>query len=192
MKKTLTLFFLSMGLLAQSQIRELTVEPNHSTIGFRISIAGFSEVTGKFGDFSIDLDWNEEELTSSKLSAEIQVESINTGIPARDEHLRTADFFDAEKYPLITFKSDSIQQVDYANLKVFGTFSMHGVEKKIVLPLQIVKVDGNTVGLRSRTTINRVDYGVAADFKHDAMPDFLAEEIQVEIDFWTKKRKKKN
>jgi len=190
MKRTLTLFFLSIGLFLQAQIRELTVEPNHSTVGFRISIAGFSEVTGKFGDFNIDLDWNEEDISASKLSAEIQVNSINTGIPARDEHLRTADFFDAEKYPVIAFKSDTIQQVDYANLKVFGTFSMHGVEKKMLLPLQIVKVDGNTVGLRSRTTINRLDYGVAADFKHDAMPNVLAEEIQVEIDFWTKKRKK--
>lgn len=191
MKYTFTWFFIIVTVSClQSQIRELTVEPNHSTIGFRISIAGFSEVTGKFGDFNIDLDWNEAEISFSKLNAEIQVNSINTGIAARDEHLRTADFFDAEKYPVIAFKSDSIQQVDYANLKVFGSFSMHGVEKKMVLPLQIVKVDGNTVGLRSRTTINRLDYGVAADFKHDAMPNFLAEEIQVEIDFWTKKRKK--
>lgn len=75
------------------------------------------------------MDWNETEITSSKLASEIQVKSINIGIPARDEHLRKSDFFDVEKYPVITFKSDSIQQVDYANLKVFGTFSMHGIEK---------------------------------------------------------------
>ena len=178
--------------VSNSQVRELQVEPNHSTIGFRISIAGFSAVTGKFTDFSIDLDWNESEITSSKLASEIQVKSITTGIPARDEHLRTSDFFDVEKYPLITFESDSIQQVDYAHLKVFGTFSMHGIEKKIVLPLQIIKIDGNTVGLRSRTSVNRLDYDVAADFKHDAMPNFLANEIQIEIDFWTKKRKTNN
>ena len=184
--------FLVGTLFMHAQIRELQVEPNHSTVGFRISIAGFSEVTGKFGDFKIDLNWNGENLTESSLSAEIEAKSINTGIPARDEHLRTADFFDVEKYPLITFKSDSIQQVDYSNLKVFGTFSMHGVENKMVLPLQIVKVDGNTVGLKSRTSINRIDYGVASDFKHDAMPNFLAEEIQVEIDFWTRKKKKKD
>jgi polyisoprenoid-binding protein YceI len=66
---------------------------------------------------------------------------------------------------------------------------MHGVSKKVVLPFTIVKRDGNTIGFKCLTTINRLDYGVASDFKHTTMPGFLSEEIEVQIVFWTKKRK---
>lgn len=186
------LFFLSCFLFTASlpaQVRKLKVESNHSTIGFRISIAGFTEVTGKFGDFNIDLDWNDEEITASTIYAEIQATSINTGIPGRDEHLRTADFFEVEKFPTITFESDSIEQINYSNFIAHGKFTMHGISKNIELPFQIIKKDGNTIGFKSRASINRMDYGVGTDFVHTSMPDFLSENIQVEIDFWTKKRK---
>lgn len=188
--KCLPLFVaILMAISTNAQVRKLQVEPNHSTVGFRISIAGFSEVTGKFSDFKINMDWNDEDVAASTVQAEIQATSINTGIPDRDEHLRTADFFEVDKYPVIIFKSDSIQQIDYSHFLAFGKFTMHGISKNIELPFQIIKMDGNTIGFKSRMTINRMDYGVGADFAHSAMPGFLSENIQVEIDFWTKKRK---
>ncbi|MEO1258609.1 MAG: YceI family protein [Bacteroidota bacterium] len=189
MKQVLCLFTFLMAISAAAQVRKLKVEPNHSTVGFRISISGFTAVTGKFTDYEIKMDWNDEEITASTIDASIQAASINTGIPDRDDHLRTADFFDVEKYPLITFKSDSIQQINYANYVAFGKFDMHGVSKNIELPFQIIKMDGHTIGFKSRTEINRLDHGIGAGFNHTSMPDFLAETIQVEIDFWTKKRK---
>lgn len=100
---------LLLAISTNAQVRKLQVEPNHSTVGFRISIAGFTEVTGKFGDFKINMDWNDEDVSASTIQAEIQATSINTGIPDRDEHLRTADFFEVDKYPVIIFESDSIQ-----------------------------------------------------------------------------------
>lgn len=172
-----------------AQERKLQVEPNHSTVGFSISIAGFSEVTGKFTDFQILVDWDDTQMIAKGISAEIQATSINTGIPDRDTHLRTADFFEVEAYPTITFKSDSIQRINFSQFNAHGSFTMHGVTKKIVLPFTIVKQDGNTIGFKCLTTINRLDYGVASDFKHTSMPGFLSEEIEIEIDFWTKKRK---
>ena len=182
-----TILFFSLSLSAQ--MRQLQVESNHSTIGFSISIAGFTKVTGKFADYQILLDWDAEEVAASSIEAEIQAASINTGIAARDEHLRTADFFNVEEYPTITFRSDSIQRINYAHYQAFGQLSMHGVTQAIVLPFEIVKVDGNTIGFKARTTINRLDYGVGKDFVHTSMPDFLSEDIEVEIDFWTKRRK---
>ncbi|MBT8284511.1 MAG: YceI family protein [Flavobacteriaceae bacterium] len=189
MKRYILIIIFSLPLCLWSQIRKLTVEPNHSTIGFNISIAGFTQVTGKFTDYELNLDWNESSMDSSKISTVIKVKSIDTGIPDRDAHLRTADFFDEEKYPHITFESDSILQIDYSNFKAFGKFTMHGVTKDFVFPFQIVKIENNTVGIRSRTTLNRQDYGVGSEFKHSAMPDFLSDIIEVEIDFWTRKRK---
>lgn len=184
---TLTLFFCSISSMAQT--KKLKVESNHSTVGFSISIAGFTKVTGKFTDYEIALDWNEKHIDSSSISATIQVASINTGIPDRDAHLRTADFFDADTYPTIEFQSDSIKQIDYSNFEAHGKLSMHGVTKDFILPFKIVKVEENTVGISSRTTLNRMDYGVGKDFVHTSMPDFLSDTIAIEIDFWTRKRK---
>ncbi len=179
--------FVSTSLTAQT--RHLTVEPNHSTIGFNISIAGFTKVTGKFTEYDIAIDWNDSNLDSCSISAVIDVSSINTGIPDRDEHLRTADFFDVQAYPDIEFVSDKIRRVIENNFEADGKLTMHGVTKDITLPFQIVKADGNTIGFKSLTTVNRLDYGVGTEFKHTAMPDFLSEEVEFECYFWTKPRK---
>lgn len=191
MKPILILALVLMTFTSNAQTRNLEVEPNHSTIGFRIPIAGFSEVTGKFTDYKIYLEWNDEDFTTSTISAEIQAGSINTGIPDRDTHLTSEDFFHIEKYPTILFISDSIQQIDFSNYLAFGKFTMHGVTENMVLPFQIIKMKGNTIGFKSRSSINRIDYGVGAGFKHTSMPDFLAKNVQVEIDFWTRKKKEK-
>lgn len=186
-------FILTLLILAPAciwtQTKRLAVEPNHSTIGFNVSIAGFTQVTGKFTDYELNLDWNESNTDSIKISTAIKVNSINTGIPERDAHLRTADFFDADNFPLITFESDSIQKIDYSNYNAYGKLTLHGTTRYFVFPFQIVKIENNTVGVRSRTTINRKDFGVGSDFEHSAMPDFLSDIIEVEIDFWTRKRK---
>ena len=187
----LLLVFLSCSVLLFAQNRELEVEPNHSTLGFRISIAGFTEVTGKFTDYNIEASIDPEDFTKSRFSADIQAASINTGIPDRDAHLASADFFDAGQFPSITFSTDSIRQVNYANFIASGQFSMHGISRPIELPFTIIKKDGNTWGIKIRTTVNRIEFGVGTSFVHSSMPDFLAKEVQVEIDFWTRKKKKK-
>ncbi|NNF36512.1 MAG: YceI family protein [Saprospiraceae bacterium] len=175
--------------LLSAQTKNLQVEPNHSTIGFSISIAGFSVVTGKYTDYEIFMEWDDEDLSNSKIISEIKASSINTGIPDRDDHLQSSDFFDVEKFPLITFESDSIQQVNFSNFEAHGKLTMHGITKNLILPFQIVKADGNVIGFKARTTINRLDYGVGSEFQHTSMPEFLADVVEVQIDFWTRKRK---
>ncbi len=175
-----------------SEVKHLIVEPNHSTIQFSVPISnGITRVTGKFTDYTIDLNLVDNDLTKSSLSAVIKVESINTGIAGRDDHLRTADFFDVENYPEITFISNRIEKMEDDYI-IYGDFAMHGVTKAINFPLKITGQEGeNTYGFSSRLTINRIEYGVGANFKHTSMKNFLGEDIQVEIDFWTKKKKDK-
>ena len=117
--------------------RPLTVESNHSTVQFIVPISnGITRVTGKFNDYTIDIDYNDDDFIQSTISATIKVESIDTGIDARDDHLRTADFFDVEQFPEITFISeDIIQKEDFYMVK--GQFTMHGVKKTIEFPLKI-------------------------------------------------------
>lgn len=191
MRLILLLFISITSATLYAQIIDLEVEPNHSTIGFRVSISGFTEITGKFTDYSLELAHHNEDFTQSKITADVKAASINTGIAERDQHLRTADFFDVEKFPNISFTTDSIQQVNFANFIAFGQFSMHGITRSIQLPITIIKKEGNTIGIKIRTSINRLDYGVGESFAHDSMNDFLAKEIQIEIDFWTRKKKKK-
>ena len=182
---------LSFPYLLSAQILPLEVEPNHSTVGFAIDIAGFSVVTGKFKEYQIHFDLDTSNFTNSKVKAIIQAASIDTGIPGRDDHLRSEDFFETDAYPEITFESDSITQVNYANFIAHGKFNMHGIESAIDLPFSIVKMDGSTVGIKIRTKINRLDYGVGSGFSHTSMPDFLSDSIDVQINFWTRKRKTK-
>src|SRR5262245_22249976 len=86
-----------------------TADANHSTVGFAVSIlGGMSSVIGKFTDFTVAIEYDEADITKSSVDAVIKATSIDTGIENRDKHLRTADFFDVEKYPEITFKSSSV------------------------------------------------------------------------------------
>ncbi len=186
------LLFLAGIAVGQDRTRWLTVEPNHSTIGFRVPISGgVTLVTGKFTEFDLALELIEEDWTQSKATFTIEAKSINTGIPERDQHLRSADFFEVEKYPNITFASNNIRRIDDSHYEAIGTFTMHGVSKAITLPFEILGYDGKSIGIQIRTKLNRLDYGVGSNFKHTTTPNFLAKEIEVEINFWTKRDKRK-
>lgn len=186
------LLLLAGTMVGQEKSRWLTVEPNHSTIGFRVPISGgVTLVTGKFTDFDLELELVNEDWTQSKATFTIEAESINTGIPDRDQHLRSADFFEVEQYPTITFVSTAIQRIDDSHYEATGTFSMHGVSKEITLPFEILGYDGKSIGIQIRTQLNRIDYGVGSNFKHTTTPNFLAKKIEVEINFWTKRDKRK-
>lgn len=189
MKNLLIIILIFSPLVTLGQTKKLQAETNHSSVVFEVPVAGFTLVNGRFNTFNINMDWNNEEVDSTWIKASIETGSIDTGIDDRDAHLRSEDFFNASEYPEIVFESDSIQRVNYANFNVYGKLSMHGVTRPFVLPLELIKAEGNTLGFRSRTSLNRLDYGIGKDFIHSSMPDFLPDTILVRIDFWTKRRK---
>lgn len=169
---------------AQTVKREM--EPNHSTIGFVVNIAkGVTRVTGKFTDFALQMDYVDEDITKSSVTFAIQAGSIDTGIDQRDEHLRSADFFDVEQYPEIIFKSTAIRKSGEA-YEVEGDFSMHGVTKHVVIPFELTQA-GRKPSARIRWSLNREDYGIL--YEHSLEKHFLSKDISVEIDFWTRKSK---
>lgn len=137
----------------------------HTTVGFAVTHMIIGEVQGRFTDLegSVELD-PEAGNTVTKAAATIQAKSINTNNEQRDEHLRNADFFDAEKYPTIKFESTKVEKKDSQQVLV-GKFTMHGVTKEISLPLTLkgpVKDPwGKTrLGLKASIVINRRDYGL--------------------------------
>jgi polyisoprenoid-binding protein YceI len=171
---------------------KLVAETNHSTIQFSVPISnGLTRITGKFSEFTIDVELVDNDITKSRIIAAINVNSINTGIPSRDEDLKTADFFDATKFPKIKFTSDRIVKTAEGFLMT-GQFEMHGVTKSMELPFTITgQSDNGVMGFTSRSSLKRSDFNVGTEFRHTSEDNFIGDEIGVEIDFWTKKPKEK-
>ena len=170
--------------------RQYPIDTNHSTVGFSVPILdGLSKVKGKFTDFTVTLTNDEKDITKSSVSVVIKAASIDTGINQRDAHLRTADFFDVEKYPEITFQSKRIEK--RANqLVVVGTFTMHGVSREIELPFTTTGVNKDTttgkmnVGYSARLMLNRRDFGM--NWHHPTLQNFVGDDVDVEIELITK------
>jgi len=170
--------------------RQYPIDTNHSTVGFSVSIMdGLSTVNGKFTDFTVTLTNDEKDITKSSVNVVIKAASINTGIPARDTHLRSADFFDAEKYPEITFQSKRIEKKG-KQLFALGIFTMHGVSKEITLPFQITGVNKDPVskkmnlGYSAQIVINRREFGI--NWTQPKVPNFVGDNVEIKINLITK------
>lgn len=144
---------------------EYRIDPAHSVIGFAIRHFEISLVRGRFRDFSGNIRYDDADVTKSSVEFTAKIESINTGVDRRDAHLRTADFFDAAKYPEMTFKSTRVEKKGNDQYVLHGDFTLKGVTKPIALPFKIIgaikDAQGNTrFGIAAQTTINRRDYGI--------------------------------
>jgi polyisoprenoid-binding protein YceI len=171
-------------------VTKYDIDAAHSNIGFSIPIAGgLSNVRGKFNEFTVTIIYDDKDVTKSSVEATIKAASIDTGIERRDAHLRTADFFEVEKFPEITFKSSRIEKKG-KNFIAHGTFSMHGVSKEISIPFTVNGVTrdektGKTVlGATGRTSVNRREYGI--NFARPDNPAFLGDVIDIELNLITR------
>ncbi|MEP7074413.1 MAG: YceI family protein [Acidobacteriota bacterium] len=137
----------------------------HSFIEFTVNHNGLTEVPGFFRDFTGSINFDSKDITKSTVEFTAKATSIDTGIGARDNHLRTKDFFEVDKYPDITFKSTKVEKKGKGYL-LTGDFTMKGVTKSITFPFQIVgwlpadDRSGGKMGIAAETSINRRDYGV--------------------------------
>lgn len=155
----------SVKLTAQEMSGVYEFDRAHSNIGFRIKHMGLAEIPGSFTDYTGVIRYDAADVTKSSVEFAAKVTSVNTGIEARDKHLRTADFFEVEKYPEMTFKSIKIEKKGENNFVAVGDFTLKGVTKQISLPFTIngFLKDGRgaiKMGASALTVINRQDYGL--------------------------------
>lgn len=192
LKKTILLVLLfAVTVVAQvSTGRQYPIDNSHSTVGFSVPIlGGLSQVTGKFNDFAITLNVDEKDVTKSSVSVVIKATSIDTGIERRDNHLRNADFFDVEKYPEITFKSERIEKKGKQFI-AHGPLTMHGVTKQIALPFTVTGTfksptdNKMVVGYSAKMVLNRRDFGI--NYSRQDSPTFIGDNITVEIELVTR------
>ena len=158
-----------------------TLDKSHANLNFSISHMSISEVDGSFRDFDSKFTASKEDLTDAKIDATIQVSSINTNNEGRDKHLQAPDYFDAAKYPTISFKGQTFQKVKDKDYVLIGELTMHGVTKVVSLDVRFLGTiehpySKKTVGgFKVTGKINRKDFGIATDTPAAA----LGEEIEL-------------
>ena len=160
------------------------IDPAHTTVTFSVRHFGISSVKGKFKEFDGALVLDGEILKEA--GGTIQVKSVDTGVEKRDDHLRTADFFDAAKYPTITFKTKRIEKGGSGQPVLTADFTMRGVTRELQLPAKLSKPIKDPwgairVGLEAKTTLNRKDYGINYHEVLETGVMAVGEEVELEI-----------
>ncbi|MCU0284875.1 MAG: YceI family protein [Acidobacteria bacterium] len=178
----LFLFVWQMGFALQ----EFKSDAPHSSIYFTIRHMMVSKVKGHFKDFEVRIMADTEDITKSKVDAVIKAASIDTDNEDRDKHLRGADFFDVEKYPEITFKSIAVKKKDNDHYELWGSLTMHGVSKNIIIPFEILghSIDSEgiiRVGIQGNVTLNRKDFNISYNQTLDRGGLALGDDVAVEI-----------
>ena len=164
-------------------------DKNHSTMGFQVRHL-FSKVPGKFNDFAGKIQYDDASPQNSSVEVTIKTASIDTGVEMRDKDLRSANFFDVEKFPEITFKSNSVKQTGENTADVTGDLSMHGVTKEVVLNVELlgkgVGMEGKTVsGWEAKTNLKRSEFGLSWNKMIEGtqvVGDDVAIDLRVEAD----------
>lgn len=157
----------------------LSSDPAHSRIQFSVIHLGISDITGNFDKATLTINADEKNFVNSKINFTVDVNSINTHIEARDNHLRNADFFNVEKFPTMTFTSTSLKKTknNYYTLK--GNLTMHGVTKPVTLNLVYRGSTVNamnkktTYGYQVLGTVKRSDFGVGPNFPEAMISDLV-------------------
>ena len=136
----------------------------HSRVGFAVKHMGIATVRGEFTEFEGTLEVDED-LASANAHGTVQVASVDTSDPERDEHLRSPDFFDAARYPELRFESTGIEELDDDEFRITGQLTIRGITKAVVLHAEVQGTDidpwGNVrVGLEVTSQLSRADYGM--------------------------------
>ena len=161
----ITLIVLLTAAIQGPEEKKWQLDKSHSSINFAVDHLMVSETTGKFEDYTLEVKAQKEDFSDASFSFTAKVNSINTNEPKRDEHLKQEDFFDAAKFPVITFKSNSFKKVKGNNYKVKGELTIKNVTKTVEFDAKFGGVikdpwGGTRSGLKVWGKINRFDYGL--------------------------------
>lgn len=152
-------------------------DPAHSNLGFTVKHLTISEISGRFTDFSVKVTTSAPDRLDARIEVTVKIASINTDVEARDNHLRSADFFDAEKYPTMTFTSTSVKKTGENKGQMFGNLTFHGITRPVVLDVQYFGSVTNpmnnieTAGFQITGEIKRSDFDLGSKFPEAVIGD---------------------
>lgn len=159
----------------------------HSLIEFSVKHMMVSTVKGRFNKHSGVLELDEQNPSASKVDITIDVSSVYTGDEKRDGHLRSADFFDAEKYPTITYKSTKVEELSSERFRITGDLTMHGVTKEVVFDANLEGRAKNPWGknvaaFSISTSVNRKDFDLNWNVALEAGGVLVSEKVNINIE----------
>ncbi len=163
------------------------IDATHSQVGFSVRHMVIAKVRGRFTKWNGTLVLNEADLTKSEVRVEIDAASIDTDVADRDNHLRSADFFDVERFPKLTFESSRIEAAGKDSFRVYGDLTIHGVTKEVVLDAEYGGRGkdpwGNErVAFTATTGIDRKDFGLAWNQALETGGLLVGERVTIELE----------
>lgn len=155
------------------------IDTAHSEVSFRVRHLGLSKVSGRFTKYQGMILLDPQDVSKSKVEVTIEASSIDTDSEARDKHLRSEDFFEVARFPTIHFKSVSVKPVSKTQFELIGDFTMHGVTKRIAIPVTSVGTISDPketrAGFEGSVVLSRYDFGIKT------MPGVIGEEVTVTL-----------
>ncbi|MBZ0320609.1 MAG: YceI family protein [Anaerolineae bacterium] len=164
-----------------------SIDNSHSGVNFSVRHMMVTTVRGSFQNFSGMIDFDPANPAAGSVEVTIDANSINTGANDRDNHLRSADFFDVANHPNITFKSTKIEVKGDNAGKIYGDLTIHGVTRQVVLETEFLGENTNpwgakVIGFNATTKINREDFGLTWNVALETGGVLVGKEIKIELD----------
>jgi polyisoprenoid-binding protein YceI len=156
----------------------------HSQLGFTVSHLGINDVSGNFNDFDVTVQSSKPDFSDAVIELTAKTASIDTRVEARNNHLKSADFFDVEKYPVMNFKSTSIKPAGKNKYKLTGDLTLHGITRAVTMDLLYKGTVENpmskkqTAGFQVTGTISRSDFNVGPKFP----APMISNEVKIKAD----------
>lgn len=159
-----------------------TVDDIHSVVEFSVRHMMISNVKGNFNAFSAEIEADPSDLTDASIAFTIDASSIDTRKKDRDDHLRSEDFFEVEKYPNIKFKATNIVKKSDDTYDVLGDFDMHGISKPVTFEVTFEGQVGDAAGFSAHTEINRADFGLTWNSTLETGGVLVSEKVKINLD----------
>ena len=180
-------FALILLVVGESNASSWALDDAHSSVGFKVKHLMVSNVYGDFKDFDVTVDYNEDDISKSKVQVNINVASIDTENENRDTHLKSADFFDVENFPMMMFVSKNIMKT-MDGLKMTGDLTIRGVTKEVTLNVDELTPPvkdpwgGTRMGASVTGTINRTDFGLKWNVPLETGGWLVSEDVKMIIE----------
>ena len=164
-----------------------SIDPSHSRFGFSTRHAMVTRVRGAFNEVEGHAHLDTENWDNSVVEIRLKVRSVDTRNSQRDQHLRSADFFDAENYPEIVFRSTGVDEVDESQFIISGDLVIRGITRPVTIPMELLGIDtdhtgGLRAGLEGGRRIDRKDWGVSWNTPLDSGGVLVSDKISLEFE----------
>ncbi|WP_103664779.1 YceI family protein [Gracilimonas amylolytica] len=177
-----TLLVMPLSLFAQDNWVE---DPAHSKLGFTVTHLGIADVPGHFNDYKVTITSSEEDFSDAQVELIVQTASIDTRVDQRNDHLKSADFFNVEQYPTMTFKSTGISKIAEHTYKLTGDLTLHGITKQVTVDMiyrgQVqneMTYGALKAGIQITGTIDRSEFDLGNGFP----PPMISNDVRIKAD----------